>query len=142
MTPTLVGRIQTRLFLLATVGVVWTLVVGPFLPADGALGDVYRMAFRAVLVTALLGAVLWEPVYHGLQQLRWEKDWPTAFGLLTGIPEGLLVWALVFSGDMSGVSAATFWWHFGTTWILVWFAANGPLQVVFVRWRYRGGRVW
>ncbi len=142
MTPTLIGRIQTRLVLLATVGVVWTVIVGPFLPADGELGDVYAMTLRALLVTAILGTVLWEPLYHGLQQLRWEKDWPTALGLVTGIPEGLLVWAVISSGDMTGVSASTFWWHFGTTWILLWFAANGPLQIVFVRWRYRGGRVW
>ena len=31
MTPTLIGRIQTRLFLVATVGVLWTLLLGPLL---------------------------------------------------------------------------------------------------------------
>lgn len=142
MTPSLAGRIQTRLLLLGTVGVVWTLIIGPFLPADGELGDVYGMAFRALAATALLGAVIWEPLYHLLQQLRWEKDWPTVLGLVTGIPEGLLVWALVFGDGMSGVTSTTFWLHFGTTWVLVWAAANGPLQVVLIRWRYRGGRVW
>ncbi|MEM9033643.1 MAG: hypothetical protein AAGA99_01180 [Actinomycetota bacterium] len=142
MTPTLLGRIQSRLVLLATVGVVWTLIIGPFLPADGALSDVYSMAFRALAATAILGVVLWEPLYHGLQQIRWEKDWPTSLGLVTGIPEGLLVWLLVFGDGMSGVTSTTFWLHFGTTWVLVWAAANGPLQIVLIRWRYRGGRVW
>ena len=28
-------------------------------------------------------------VYHLLQQFRWEKDWPTLFALLVGVPEGL-----------------------------------------------------
>ena len=25
-------------------------------------------------------------------------------------------------------------------WIVIWLVANGPLQIFFIRWRYRGGR--
>ena len=43
MTPTLMGRIQTRIVLLGTVGVVWTLIIGVFVlsiaPALAADGD-------------------------------------------------------------------------------------------------------
>lgn len=145
MTPTLLGRIQTRLFLVATVGVVWMLIISPIVlpitPDGTELGDVYSLGYAALVDVAVFG-IVWELIYHGLQQLRWEKDWPTVLGLVTGIPEGLLVWAIVFGDGMSGVTSTTFWLHFGTTWVLVWAAANGPLQVVLIRWRYRGGRVW
>lgn len=146
MTPTLSGRIQTRLFLVATVGVVWTLLVGPFLIpfADGAgLGDIYRLAFGALVDVAVVG-IAWELLYHRLQQYRWEKDWPTFFGLLTGINEGIVVAVLLSVGvpwDVGDVPAAAFVVHFATTWVLLWLVANGPMRVVSLRWRFRGGRL-
>jgi len=145
MTPTLFGRIQTRWALLATFGVVWTLIIGPFLPSpDGAsLSDVYRALFTALLIVAVVG-VLWELLYHLLQQYRWEKDWPTVFGLLLGIPEGIVTWFLLTRGipfDVGEVPLAMFLIMFITVWILVWAVANGPMQIFFLRWRYRGGRL-
>ena len=55
MVPTLAGRIQTRLVLLAVVGGVVTAIIVPVLPvpASASLGDTYRNAFlilAAVLV--------------------------------------------------------------------------------------------
>lgn len=150
MTPSFIGRVQTRLFLLGTVGVVWTLLVTPLLPSNDGLpgesriGDLYSTTFGALVTIAVVGVVVWEPIYHGLQQLRWEKDWPILFGLLTGIPEGLVAWAIVREMVMDSTtvpSDATFWWHFCTTWVIVWLVANGPLRVVLIRWRYRGGRI-
>ncbi|MEM7286737.1 MAG: hypothetical protein AAF480_10335 [Actinomycetota bacterium] len=150
MTPTLVGRIQTRLFLLATVGVVWTIIVTPALPRGTALpgestmGELYSVTFGALVLVAVLGAAIWEPIYHALQQYRWEKDWPTLFGLLTGVPEGILAFLILdnMMMDTSGVATpSTFWTHFITTWLLVWLAANGPMRVLMIRWRYRGGRL-
>ena len=145
MTPTLSGRIQTRLFLVATVGVVWTILLGPLLDAlaDGDLGDVYRLAFGALVLVAVVG-IVWELLYHGLQQFRWEKDWPTLFGLLTGIPEGIVVYLLLSAGvpwDVGDVPAGAFTVHFTTTWIVIWLVANGPMRVVFIRWRFRGGQL-
>ena len=87
MVPTLYGRIQTRIVLLAVIGGLWTLIITPFLPTGLPLGASYRTTF-AVLLTVLVLGVLWEFVYHGLQQFRWEKDWPTFFGLITMITGG------------------------------------------------------
>lgn len=140
MTPTFIGRIQTRLLLLATVGVAWTILSSPFLPTgDASLGEVYTATFRSLAIVALMGAMIWEPLYHGLQQLRWEKDWPTGIGLVTGLTEGVITY-LVLASTMS-VSGAAFFIHFLTTWVLVWASVHGPLRVVLLRWRYRGGRV-
>ena len=149
MTPTFFGRIQTRLFLLATVGVVWTLIVAPFLPhadaaGESATGELYSVGFQALFWTGLIGCVVWEPIYHLLQQFRWEKDWPIIFGLLTGIPEGIVVFMVLNDRMMEAsgtVTTSTFVVHFTTTWILVWLAANGPMRVIFLRWRFRGGRL-
>jgi len=147
MTPTLLGRIQTRLFLVATVAVLWTLAVGPLLvPLAGDeanLGDVYRLAFGALVLVAVVG-IAWELLYHGLQQFRWEKDWPTLFGLITGVPEGVVVAVLLSAGlpwDVGDLPIAAFVVHFATTWLVIWLTANGPMRVVFIRWRYRGGRL-
>ena len=148
MTPTLFGRIQTRFFLLATVGVGWTLLIGPFLVSlmsddDAALSDVYRLAFGAVVLVAVVG-IAWELLYHALQQLRWEKDWPILFGLLLGINEGIVVAYLLGAGlpwDVGDVPALAFTVHFVTTWLIVWLVANGPMRIWFVRWRFEGGRL-
>ena len=145
MTPTLIGRIQTRIFLVAVIGSLWTLLIGPLLPrpAGAGLGDVYDGAFNA-LAAVLVAGVVWELVYHGLQQLRWEKDWPTLFGLLTGINEGIFVYVLVQRGFPYGagdVPGSTFAVHFATTWVVLWLWVNGPMRVLFVHWRFRGGRL-
>jgi hypothetical protein len=144
VTPTLFGRIQTRIFLVAVVGSLWTLVVTPLLPGGGAAGVPYSMTFAILLVVGVAG-ILWEFVYHGLQQFRWEKDWPTILGLLTGINAGVVVWFLVEAGVApgidDGVPGATFLWHFTTTWLVIFLYVNGPMRVPFVRWRFRGGRL-
>lgn len=142
MTPSLSGRIQTRIVLLGTVGVLATLLITLFLPGSADLSDMYAVTFRALLVVAVLG-VGWELVYHGLQQIRWEKDWPTLFGLLTGISEGVLAWFVLNAvlSDRLSVTAAQFVIMFTFVWIVVWLFANGPMRVVVLRWRFRGGRL-
>ena len=144
MVPTLNGRIQTRIFLLAVVGGLITLIIVPVLPGSAPLGDKYRNACLVLLSVAVLG-VLWELLYHLLMQWRWEKDWPTLFGLVEGIPEGALIWVLLSAGAIPGivgkVSGADFLIQFILVWLGVWLAANGPMRVPFIRWRFRGGRL-
>lgn len=144
MVPTLNGRIQTRLFLLAVVGGLITLIITPVLPGNAPVGDKYRDTYLVLLTVAVLG-VLWECLYHFLMQWRWEKDWPTLFGLVTAAPEGLLIWLLLSVGAIPGivghVSGAAFAILFGLIWLGVWLTANGPMRVPFIRWRFNGGRL-
>ncbi|MFI7541932.1 hypothetical protein [Actinoplanes sp. NPDC049599] len=144
MVPILIGRIQTRLFLLALVGSAVTLALIPLLPGTAALTERYRAAFVVLAAVAVLG-IGWELLYHLLMQFRWEKDWPSLFGLLTGVPEGLLLWALLRAGAVPAAGAAPPGWvfavHFGAVWLAVWLVANGPMRVPFLRWRFRGGRL-
>src|SRR5580700_7836177 len=102
MVPTLSGRIQTRLFLLAIFGGLVTLIIVPVLPGSAPLGDKYRDGFIVLAAVAVLG-VAWECLYQFLMQWRWEKDWPPLFGLATGVPEGLLIWILLATGAMPGI---------------------------------------
>lgn len=140
MVPTFFGRLQTRLFLLATVGAVVTALITPVLPGEAD----YKTTF-IVLASVLVLGFAWEVVYHFLMQFRWEKDWPSMFGFLTLINEGLLLYALLRLELVPGINgvpaASTFWTHFLVTWIVVWLVANGPMRVPFIRWRFRGGRL-
>lgn len=163
MTPTLTGRLQTRIFLAVTVGTLWTIIITPFLPepAGISLGVSYAMAFGSLALMATAGLV-WEFVYHGIQQWRWDKDWPSIFALLAVVNEASLVWLLdhlfpVMSGPMAGMGGTAavlsgtlglassyfpgFAVHIGTTWLAIWLFSQGPMRVVCVRWRFEGGQI-
>jgi hypothetical protein len=139
--PTLWGRIQTRVILLATVGSVVTALITPVLPVDGPLSDRYRTTFVVLSAVTVLG-IGWELIYHLLMQFRWEKDWPSMFGLLTVIPEGVLLWVLLSLGALPATPPiGAFAIHFVAVWLCVWLFASGPMRVPFIRWRFRGGRL-
>jgi len=144
MLPTLNGRIQTRVFVTLVVGGLWTLLITPVLPVPGTLSDAYATTFVVLLAVTVLG-VGWELLYHLLQQFRWEKDWPTFFGLVTAVNEGLLVWLLLEADAVPGIDGPVpfpaFLLQFVTTWLVVWLTVNGPMRVPFVHWRFRGGRI-
>ena len=103
-----------------------------------------RIQTRLVLLSVAVLGIGWELLYHLLMQFRWEKDWPTLFGLVTLVPEGLLRWELLELGAIpttdGPVSSVAFWLHFVLVWLAVWVVANGPMRVPFIRWRFRGGR--
>lgn len=158
--PTLSGRIQTRIFLLVVVGGLWTVIITPFVRAvvdtEGMgspdLIDIYKVTYAVLAIVLLLG-ILWELVYHALMQFRWEKDWPTLFGYTTILNEGVVAYAVakaIGSPDadpgsvrflLEGLTLAPFLVAFVTTWIVVNLFANNLMQVLFIRWRFRGGRI-
>lgn len=143
MLPTLNGRIQTRIFALVVFGGIWTLILTPLLPDGAPIGTSYGATFTVLIIITVLG-VLWEFVYHGIQQFRWEKDWPTLFGLVTILNEGALVWTLVATGAWFWeveVSFGIFFFDLLTTWLIVWVMVNGPMRVPFIRWRFHGGEL-
>ncbi len=140
MLPTLNGRIQTRIFMLVVFGGLVALVLTPVLPHDPE----YRTTFLVLAAVLVLG-VGWELIYHGIQQFRWEKDWPTLFGLLTAINEGALVWLFLKLEWVPGIASpppfSAFIILFLVIWIVVWLWVNGPMRVPLIRWRFHGGRI-
>ncbi|MDP2775124.1 MAG: hypothetical protein Q8O61_16350 [Nocardioides sp.] len=140
MLPTLNGRIQTRIFMLVVFGGIITLLITPVLPGDPD----YRTTF-IILATVLVLGVIWELIYHGLMQWRWEKDWPTLFGLLNGINEGILVWVLLELELVPGIEGevpfSAFFVMFVVIWLFIWVWTNGPMRIFNIRWRFFGGRL-
>ena len=59
------------------------------------LGTSYQTTFTILVAVAGARRRLGAASTTRIQQFRWEKDWPTIFGLLTAINEGLLVWLLL-----------------------------------------------
>ena len=136
MTPTLVGRWQTRLLLLATLGVVISAV---FWLATG------RDVFFSVLLYVALFGVVWDVLYIWLQEFRWERDWPAAFQVLNGIVEGAVVYAAIelvgLPGISKGLDPLLFAAHYGTVWLVIFLAVQGPMRALLPFWRFHGGRV-
>lgn len=153
MLPTLNGRIQTRIFMLVVFGGLITFVLTALLPGPfGFDRESYQVTYL-ILATVLVLGVLWELLYHFIQQFRWEKDWPTLFGLITAINEGALVWLFLDQGwipgmpspvDRGDLPTQAFWAFFidfSAIWLVIWVWTNGPMRVPFIRWRFFGGRI-
>lgn len=141
MLPTLNGRIQTRIFMLVVFGGIITLLITPVLPGDPD----YRTTYT-ILATVLVLGIVWEVIYHGLMQWRWEKDWPTLFGLLNAINEGVLVWVLLKLDLVPGIEGdkvpfSAFVIMFLVIWLFIWVWTNGPMRIFNLRWRFFGGRL-
>jgi hypothetical protein len=151
MTPTLAGRLQTRIFVTLVIGGIWTLIITPLLPAPQPVstGELYKVTFTVLLTQLVLG-LGWELVYHWLMGFRWEKDWPSFFGFIEGISEAVVLWIVLSADIVPGISeergdrqvfGSTFLVLFITTWIVTWAWIQGPMKVVNPRWRFRGGRL-
>jgi hypothetical protein len=142
--PTIMGRIQTRIFLMAMVGGPVTALITLVLPLNDPWDKRYQATFVVLLAVTVIG-IAWEAIYHLIMQWRWEKDWPTLFGLLTLVPEGILVGALAKEDLLlllpGPVPVGAFVIQFLTVWVAVWLFANGPMRVPFIRWRFNGGRL-
>ncbi|HEY3750257.1 MAG TPA: hypothetical protein VGL80_13740 [Pseudonocardiaceae bacterium] len=140
----MLGRIQTRLFLMAVIGGPVTALITFGLPLTGPWGPRFQATFIVLGSVAIIG-IVWELIYHMLMQWRWEKDWPTLFGLLTLVPEGILVGALARFDLLpllpGAVPVSAFVIQFLVVWVCVWLVSNGPMRVPFIRWRFNGGRL-
>lgn len=133
MTPTLLGRWQIRLFLLSTAGLVISFLVG------WIIGNI-RLPLLALCYVLVVGCIL-DVLYQYIQSLRWDRDWPTSFQVITGILEGLLVWLLieVFNPPQLPNVLAVFLCQYGSIWLLIFVLTQGPLRVLWPKWRYQGG---
>jgi hypothetical protein len=144
MVPTLAGRIQSRIVMLGTIGVIVTALITPLLPIPGSLGGAYKTTYL-ILATMLVVGIACELLYHLLMQWRWEKDWPSLFGLVTGVPEGIVVWILLWARVVPGLSEtpplAAYLIEFIVVWVCVWLVVQGPIRIPFIRWRFHGGRL-
>lgn len=135
MTPTLIGRLQTRLVLAAVVGLPIALLVAALL--DGVTA---RGAMAALGVITLLG-LAWEGIYHVVQQRRWDRDWPISLALATGVPEALIAWPVLKAVGAAPASLPSYLALFVAVWLAIWAAQQGPISIFLPHWRHHGARV-
>lgn len=146
MIPTLSGRLQTRILLFIFIGLPVT-----FLFAFWQVGwqwDWARIQVFVWFLCAVSGAgLLLDPVYIFAQTLRWDRDWPFAFQAFFLWVEFAVVLFLARAGLVPFLSEAAFQalgtpvLHFTLVFIPSFLALLGPLQVLFIRWRFKGGEL-
>jgi hypothetical protein len=139
MTPTLFGRWQTRLLLLATVGVLVTL---PF--SLGTIGPGASSEFFWILFYVALFGLVWDILYNYLQKFRWDRDWPGALQLLAGIWEAVFIACVV---KLFGLPYLTqelplnwFIIHYSLVWLGLYITSQSLMRILFPRWRFKGGQ--
>ncbi len=141
MTPTLFGRWQTRLLLLATVGV---LVSIPF--SIGLIGAHSGTVYFWILAYVAIFGIGWDVLYDYLQKFRWDRDWPAAFQLLAGIWElffvfcGIKILGLPIPIPKELLPPSLFLLHYSIVWLAVFIASQSLMRILFPRWRFRGGQ--
>lgn len=134
MTPTLAGRLQTRLALAVVPGLPVAAVAAATLdklPPAGAL--------TGLGVITLLGFG-WDAVHQTIQDRRWDRDWPRIFTLASWAPEAVGSWLVL---EVIG-AAAPLGTHLAF-FTLLWGAALvfrvAVLPVLLPRWRHEGQRL-
>jgi hypothetical protein len=135
MTPTLFGRWQIRLFMLSTVGLVIACLIG------WTIGNL-RLPLLALGFVLMVGCIL-DVLYQYIQSFRWDCDWPTSFQMCVGVLEGLLVCFLieVLNGSELPTNFPTvFVVQYGSTWLMIFALTQGPLRLLWPKWRYQGGQ--
>lgn len=133
MIPILIGRWQTRIGLMATVGLLLTL----------AFAAAYNSSTPLILLAyVIIFGLAWDVLYDVLQRQRWDEDWPPLFALIGGLVEGALIWLLVpvLPGVVPTLTFTQFALHYLTVFLVTFALMLGPIRVVLPHWRFRGGR--
>lgn len=137
MTPTLLGRWQTRLLLFLTVGILLTL---PFsIAIDGP--------FYSLLFSIMFWGFFWDCLYTVIQKFRWDRDWPATFQVIAGLWEAFFLLLIISAFGIDGRyiedgSFSVFWFtiHYSTVWLGIFTASQILMRILFPQWRFRGGR--
>lgn len=140
MTPTLLGRWQTRLLLMETVGLVITLLFG-----DGVFGNDPSSTFFWLLQYIVVFGLGWDYVYIQIQNFRWDQDWPAALQWLAALWEGFFIILLREVADIELPGTAEwnvllFIVHYGLVWVAIFLTSQSLMRLIFPRWRFRGGQ--
>ena len=138
MTPTLLGRWQIRIFLLSTVGLFISLLIGVIIRIIRPDTDMIPVLLLGLSIVLVVGCIL-DILYQYIQSFRWDADWPTTFQVAAGVLEGLLVWFLMQIISNPPPNLGVFLWQYGSIWLIMFVLVQGPLRLFWPRWRYQGG---
>lgn len=141
MTPTLLGRWQTRILLMETVGLVITLLFG-----GGAFGNPESGIFFWLLQYIVVFGIGWDYVYIQIQNFRWDQDWPAALQWLAALWEAFFIVLIIEIAGIKLPGTAEDWhlgWfivHYSFVWVAVFITSQSLMRLIFPRWRFRGGQ--
>ncbi len=102
MTFTLFGRWQIRVLLLATVGMLLTILI-----VVRSSPSIAGQTFLTLVYLGLFG-LGWDFVYHQLQRFRWDGDWNGLFQLGGAVWEGLFLVMVIKAVGLPGIDRAEF----------------------------------
>lgn len=143
MTPILLGRWQTRIFLLATVGILVTLPFALGFWGPPPRGEFHPVFFWIVFYVGLLG-LGWDILYNYLQQYMWDHDWPGVFQFFAAIAEGILLGLLIKFVGLPYISKdlplGWFVIHYTLVSVIAYLSSWVVMRLLFPRWRFRGGQ--
>ena len=133
MTPTLLGRWQSRVFLLGTIGSIVTIF---FARLQASLLPYF------ILVAVIIIGLVWDILYEVIQKGRWDHDWPPILQLTAGLAEGVLIFfVLIVFGVLTNLqSLVIFWLHYASVWLATFLASQSIMRIIFPRWRFKGGQ--
>jgi hypothetical protein len=102
MTFTLFGRWQIRVLLLATIGMLLSILM--------VLKSSPTIAGQTLLTLIYLGllGLGWDLVYHQLQRFRWDGDWNGLLQFGAVVWEGLFLVAMIKIAGLPGIDRASF----------------------------------
>ena len=101
--------------------------------------------FRILAYLAFFGCG-WDILYNYLQKFRWDRDWPGALQLLSGIGEAVFVAFIVKIFGLPSVpkddlSLPWFALQYSLVWLGIYVASHTIMRILFPRWRFRGGQI-
>ena len=156
MTPTLLGRWQTRLILFIFIGLPVTLLYAWYLSAWRFSSQytwlppyeltVFQDPVKFISALLVLGLIL-DIVYIQIQRFHWDQDWPFAYQFFFSWVEFFIVFYVMDFGFLDfmfpdgRIPFSTAIWHF--TWVFIPSFAGvlALLQIFLVRWRFKGGEL-
>lgn len=158
MTPTLIGRWQTRILLFIVIGLPVTAVFAFWL---GEWTFPLLLPPFWFLATLLAVGLILDVVYFQMQRFRWDQDWPFAFFTFFSILEFLIVFALMRLDLLPYLPACQFAGRDATTretvcqvftidfadaalqftlvFLPMLLAVLAIVQIFAIRWRFKGG---
>lgn len=142
MIPTLLGRWQTRIFLLATVGVLFTLpfAFGLIVINREFLNPAY---FWVLFYVGILG-LGWDIFYNYLQRYLWDHDWPGVLQFFGAIAEGIVLILLIKLVGLPHIpqtlNPVAFLLHYSIVSVVGYLSSWVIMRILFPRWRFRGGQ--
>lgn len=134
MTPTLLGRWQSRFFLMGTIGLIVTFF---FMAAFQSIAPLF------LLILVMVVGFGWDVIYTMIQKWRWDHDWPPAYQFGAAFWEMIVVAALVYgAGLLPGPppNPIQFLAHYWFVWWAVFVGSQSIMRLIFPRWRYNGGQ--